>query len=150
MKLRFLFLGKTRLPFAEEGTAYYRQKLSRFFPLSVEMFAPEKFPAGEAGARALARLVGPQGPLYLCDERGKRYSSAAFAQFLQKGLESGRAELLFAVGGDDGFPPAFRQAAAGSISFSEMTFNHLLMRPLLLEQVYRAMTILKGEPYHRP
>lgn len=89
------------------------------------------------------------GPLVALDERGPARSSEAFAAWLGAALESGVQTLHFAIGGADGHGPAVRAAADETLSFGPMTLPHLLVRVLLLEQIYRAVTIRLGHPYHR-
>ena len=86
--------------------------------------------------------------LILLDERGTEFRSVEFAAWIDKFRNAGRRKIVFAVGGPYGFSPAVYQAATGKISLSRMTFSHQLIRVLFTEQLYRAMTILKGEPYH--
>ena len=84
----------------------------------------------------------------LLDERGKEYSSIEFSDFLEKQMIAGRKRVVFVVGGPYGFSGAIYERADGKISLSRMTFNHEMVRLFFTEQVYRAMTILRGEPYH--
>lgn len=84
----------------------------------------------------------------LLDEKGKNYSSISFAQFLQKKMNSGLKNLIFAIGGPYGFSDAVYERANGKISLSAMTFSHQMVRLFFIEQVYRGFTILKNEPYH--
>jgi 23S rRNA (pseudouridine1915-N3)-methyltransferase len=86
--------------------------------------------------------------LILLDENGSQYSSVAFSQFIQQKFNSGGKNLVFVVGGAYGFSEAVYAAATGKISLSKMTFSHQMIRMIFFEQLYRAMTILKGEPYH--
>jgi 23S rRNA (pseudouridine1915-N3)-methyltransferase len=99
---------------------------------------------------ALAR--GPRNQaksfLTLLDSRGKQFSSEEFAQFLRKREESSSQPLLFAIGGADGFGDEIRTAAGLTLSLGKFTMPHELARVVLLEQVYRACTILAGHPYH--
>jgi 23S rRNA (pseudouridine1915-N3)-methyltransferase len=85
--------------------------------------------------------------MILLDERGKDYRSIEFAEYLQKKMSSGR-DLVFVVGGPYGFSDAVYQRANGQLSLSKMTFSHQMVRLFFVEQIYRAMTILRGEPYH--
>ena len=86
--------------------------------------------------------------LHLFDERGKAFTSKEFAMFLQKKMASGLKELVLVIGGPYGFSEQVYQQAASRISLSPMTFSHQLARLLCTEQLYRAFTILNGEPYH--
>lgn len=84
----------------------------------------------------------------LLDEKGKQYSSVGFSEFLQKRLNSGLKQLVFVIGGPYGFSEAVYARANTSISLSKMTFSHQMVRLFFVEQLYRAFTILKNEPYH--
>ncbi len=84
----------------------------------------------------------------LLDEKGKEYTSVAFAQQLQKSMNSGIRTLMFVIGGAYGFDPAVYAKAHAQLSLSQMTFNHQMVRLFFVEQLYRAMTILRGEKYH--
>jgi 23S rRNA (pseudouridine1915-N3)-methyltransferase len=85
--------------------------------------------------------------MILLDERGREYRSVEFADFLQKKMSSGR-DVVFVVGGPYGFSQNVYDRANGKISLSQMTFSHQMVRLFFVEQIYRAMTILRGEPYH--
>jgi 23S rRNA (pseudouridine1915-N3)-methyltransferase len=86
--------------------------------------------------------------LHLLDEQGKSYSSRDFAEFLEKKMLSGIKEVIFVIGGPFGFSDEVYKNANSKISLSRMTFSHQLARLLCVEQIYRAFTIIKGEPYH--
>ena len=95
----------------------------------------------------ILRTVTPATELILLDEHGKEYRSMEFAQVMQKKMSAGR-DVVFAIGGPYGFSQAVYERANGKISLSQMTFSHQMVRLFLIEQIYRAMTILRGEPYH--
>jgi len=97
----------------------------------------------------LLRHLKPGGALILLDERGENLSSRAFAGLIGNWRDEGRPHLLLAVGGPDGFADAARARADKILSFGAMTWPHRLARIMLLEQLYRAATILAGHPYHR-
>lgn len=86
--------------------------------------------------------------LVLLDENGKQYSSEAFSEYIQKRLNSGMKQLIFVVGGPYGFSEEVYQRANGKVSLSKMTFSHQMVRLFFVEQIYRAFTILRNEPYH--
>ncbi|WP_373517126.1 23S rRNA (pseudouridine(1915)-N(3))-methyltransferase RlmH [Pricia sp.] len=86
--------------------------------------------------------------LVLLDENGKQFSSIDFSKYLQKKMNSGIKQLVFAIGGPYGFSDAVYEKAQGKISLSKMTFSHQMVRLFVVEQVYRAFTILRNEPYH--
>ncbi|CAN0598008.1 unnamed protein product, partial [Ectocarpus sp. 12 AP-2014] len=90
----------------------------------------------------------PTDVLVLFDEKGKQFSSVEFSQYLQKKMNSGIKQLVFLIGGPYGFSNAVYAKASGKISLSKMTFSHQMVRLFITEQVYRAFTILKNEPYH--
>ena len=99
------------------------------------------------GKEILSRMgLGEQ--LYLLDERGKTFSSVGFSEFLSASFNAGGKALVFVIGGAYGFSDEVYGQAAGKISLSEMTFSHQMIRMIFFEQLYRAMTIQRGEPYH--
>src|SRR5690348_10095693 len=108
------------------------------------------FDAGEVRTEAtLLEQAARQGAtLVLLDSRGRQLSSEQLAEFVRRHQEQGTAQLLFAIGPADGFTEAARSIAAERLSFGPMTFPHELARVMLLEQIYRALTIIKGHPYH--
>ncbi len=95
----------------------------------------------------ILRAVTPATDVVLLDEHGHEYRSIELADYLQKKMSAGR-DLMFVVGGAYGFSPAVYERANGKISLSQLTFSHQMIRLLFVEQLYRAMTILRGEPYH--
>ena len=101
----------------------------------------------EEGKQLLSKLSGGE-QVYLLDEKGKTFSSVGFSSFIQKRFNQGGKSLVFIIGGAYGFSDEVYAKADGKISLSEMTFSHQMIRMLFFEQVYRALTILKGEPYH--
>jgi len=103
--------------------------------------------AAEEGARLLKRR--PQGVLVALDERGAAWSSADLAEALRRWADRGAGNAAFAIGGADGHPDAVREAADAVVALSAMTLPHLLARVVILEQIYRAITICVGHPYHR-
>jgi len=93
-------------------------------------------------------MVSKGDVLIVLDERGKQFSSKDFAMSLQKRMNSGLKNLIFVVGGPYGFSEAVYQRAAQEIGLSKMTFSHQMVRLFFVEQLYRAFTILRNEPYH--
>ena len=86
--------------------------------------------------------------LVLLDEKGKEFTSMQFASYLEKKMHTVSRRLVFVIGGPYGFSEAVYQAASEKVSLSKMTFSHQMVRMIFAEQIYRAMTIMKGEPYH--
>ncbi len=97
-----------------------------------------------------ARLLATKSPAIVLDERGKALSSEDFARLLQRHLDQGTQDLAFLIGGPDGHSPQTRENAHQLLSFGPMTWPHRLVRVMLFEQIYRAVTILVNHPYHRP
>ena len=100
-------------------------------------------------AQALEKLLGDGTMLIVLDERGKTMDSPAFADLLGQARDGGRRDLVVAIGGPDGLDPALREKASLVLAFGKMTWPHQIVRVLLAEQLYRAVTILSGHPYHR-
>ncbi|MFZ5749662.1 MAG: 23S rRNA (pseudouridine(1915)-N(3))-methyltransferase RlmH [Pseudomonadota bacterium] len=103
----------------------------------------------EAEAELLARTIPPGAAICCLDERGRTLTSPAFAQHLAAWRDAGRQDAAFLIGGADGHSPALRARADLVLSFGAMVWPHLLVRVMLAEQLYRAATILAGNPYHR-
>lgn len=154
MKITLLVVGKTTDKRLEALIDEYRSRLTHYvgFELAVipELknaknlsFEQQKQAEGEL----ILRQVSASTDLVLLDEHGREYRSIEFADYLQKKMSGGR-DLMFVVGGPYGFSEAVYARANGKISLSQMTFSHQMIRLLFVEQIYRAMTILKNEPYH--
>ncbi len=100
-------------------------------------------------AKAIAALLPVGGNVMMCDETGHSMTSPTFASVLGRFRDDGASSLSFVIGGPDGLDPDLRQKAGHVIAFGAMTLPHQIARILMAEQVYRAMTILSGHPYHR-
>lgn len=152
MKCRVLWLGKTRDLWIKQGVAEYSNRIGRYLPLTVDELKDEKDATLEEGRRRegerLLRQIPPQATLVVLDERGQQMDSLQFAAFFGKHRDSGTPELAFAIGGAYGFSDEVRSRATKILALSAMTFTHQMVRPFLLEQIYRACTILNNEPYH--
>jgi 23S rRNA (pseudouridine1915-N3)-methyltransferase len=155
VKVKFICIGKTGKSFLEEGESEYLKRLKHY--VAVERIEiPDLKNAKkltfdqikeQEGKEILAKIQ--QGDsVILLDEHGKMYSSVQFSQFLQQKFNAGGKAIAFVVGGAYGFSDEVYDAASGKISLSSMTFSHQMVRMIFFEQLYRAMTILKGEPYH--
>ncbi len=144
MKLKIAWIGKTKDPSIQALTNEYLKRISRY--VEVEGLAlPDEGALLKLGEKAGAR---PAHALVLFDSRGKQLSSEEFAQFLQNHLDRNPQPLALAIGPADGFQENSRKSATAILSLGKMTLPHELARVVLLEQVYRAFTILKGHPYH--
>ena len=155
MKIQILVVGRTRS--AELAALFddYLRRIKRYIPAELTVIPDVKANRKELqeqlcireGKKILEQLkVGDI--FYLLDERGTAYTSPKFAQLLQKKMNSGKKRWVLAVGGPYGFSEEVYERADGMISLSAMTFPHEMARLFLAEQLYRACTILRGEPYH--
>lgn len=151
MKLRVLWVGKNRDPWVKEVVAEYSGRIRRYTPLELGEARDEKGAEAEEMRRRecerLERLVPPGATLVLLDERGEQMDSPGLAAYIGKQRDSGTNELVFAIGGAYGFSEEFRRRGR-LLALSKMTFTHQMVRVFLLEQIYRAFTILNNEPYH--
>lgn len=155
MRLTLLMIGKTDERYLREGIERYSNRLSHYIDFNIEIIPDIKKSKSmgadqqkeREGDLILSRLANSK-ELHLFDERGKAFTSKEFAMFLQKKMASGLKELVLVIGGPYGFSEKVYQQAASGISLSPMTFSHQLARLLCAEQLYRAFTILNGEPYH--
>lgn len=155
MKIHLLVVGRTVSPPLAALIDDYATRLHHYVPFTIETIPALKGtkPLDAArqcqreGEQLLSRLR-PDDHVVLLDEGGRQYRSVAFASWLGDKFQRVPRRLVFLVGGPYGFSPAVRSVARESLSLSSMTFSHQLIRLLFVEQLYRAMTILKGEPYH--
>jgi len=155
MKLILLVVGKTNEVWVKEAIAEYENRLKHYLPFQIEVIPDLKSTKSLTEsqikmreAEAILAWKKPGDVMVLLDENGKMHSSESFADFLQKKMNAGIRNLIFVVGGPYGFDPSVYAATTERISLSKMTFSHQMVRIFFVEQVYRAMTILNGEPYH--
>ncbi len=153
MRLRLLAIGKDRSGLYAPAVAEYVERLQRYARFELVELPEAKRHAGTPLAReeegeALLRRIEPRDRVVVLDERGKEHTSVDFARRVQ-GWLSGAQDVALVVGGSDGLSPAVTARASESIALSRMTLAHRLARLVLVEQLYRAMTILRGEPYHK-
>lgn len=151
MKIKVLWVGKSRDPWVKDAIEEYAGRIRRYCPLDLIDIRDEKGAAAEEMRRReserLEKQIPPGATLILLDERGEQMDSPALASFVGKQRDSGVAELVFVIGGAYGFSEEFRHRGK-LLALSKMTFTHQMVRAFLLEQIYRAFTILNGEPYH--
>ncbi len=145
MRWRLVVVGKPRLAYARDGVAEYLARLKNFAPIEVEHVKASD-PVREGG-----RLLALSEDCFrlVLDERGKVFSSRAFAAEVEKITLQPRKTCAILIGGSDGLPPCVREKADLLWSLSPMTLQHELALVVALEQLYRAQTILAGLPYHR-
>lgn len=154
MKITFLVVGKTTDAHIDALVKDYIKRLGHYVPFAMQVIAELKNTKAltmeqqkQAEGDMILRSVPQSADMFLLDERGKEFRSVEYAEFIQKKMSSGR-DVVFVVGGPYGFSEAVYQRANGKISLSKMTFSHQMVRLFFVEQLYRAMTILRGEPYH--
>lgn len=155
MEIELLTIGKTTIKFVEDGIAEYTKRLKHYIPYSIRSLPDirnasrmDKEKQKEEEGKRMLEAITPSDFLVLLDERGRQYSSIEFSSFLEKQMIAGRRKVIFAVGGPYGFSRQVYDRADSMLSLSKMTFNHEMVRLFFTEQVYRGMTILRGEPYH--
>jgi len=154
VKIKIAWIGKTKEPAIASLTEEYLKRISRYVQVEGVALRDEAALLETCGRSPLRKTgttgakAGSKSTLVLMDSRGQEFSSEQFARFLGDYQDRNPLPLVLAVGGADGFSDAGRAAAQHTISFGKMTLAHELARVVLLEQVYRAFTILKGHPYH--
>lgn len=154
MKVTLLVVGKTTDSHIDALIHEYQKRLTHYLPFALQVIpelkntkalSPEQ--QKQAEGDLILKAVTANTDLILLDEHGQEFRSIEFADYLQKRMSSGR-DVVFVVGGPYGFADTVYQRANGKISLSKMTFSHQMVRLFFVEQSYRAMTILRGEPYH--
>ena len=155
MKITLVFTGKTSFGYLKTGIEDYLKRIKRYVPFDLKVLPdlkktgkqPPALIAEKEGTMILDSL-GTGDFLVLLDEAGKSYNSEMFAGQLQKWMNAGTRNIVFVIGGAYGFSPDVYNRADQKVSLSDMTFSHQLVRLVFTEQLYRAFTILNGEPYH--
>jgi 23S rRNA (pseudouridine1915-N3)-methyltransferase len=155
MKICLLVIGKTDELYLQKGIELFMKRIPHYISFEMKVIPDlknsknlsEEQQKAKEGELILLQLI-PSDDLLLLDEQGFETSSVDFARFLEKKMISGIKRLVFLIGGPYGFSESIYARAIGKVSLSKMTFSHQMVRLIFLEQLYRAMTILKGEPYH--
>ena len=151
MKLKVLWVGKSRDPWVKDAVDEYAGRIRRYCPLELVDIRDEKGAEAEEMRRRecerLEKQIPANATLILLDERGEQPDSPGLATLIGKQRDSGVGEIVFAIGGAYGFSEEFRRRGK-LLALSRMTFTHQMVRAFLLEQIYRAFTILNNEPYH--
>lgn len=154
MRITLLVVGKTTDSRLVSLIDDYRQRLSHYVPFELvvlpdlknaKALSEEQVKVTEGDA--ILRALTPSMDVVLLDEHGKEMRSVEYADWLQKKMASGR-DLTLVIGGPYGFSPAVYERVNAKLALSQMTFSHQMIRVMAIEQIYRAMTILRGEPYH--
>jgi len=155
MKITLLVIGKTDTAYLNEGINEYVKRINHYINFDIEVVPDirkgrnltEDQQKNMEGELIIAKNL-PGKELHLFDEKGKMFTSREFAGFLEKKMASGLKELVLVIGGPYGFSQKVYENAVSKISLSALTFSHQMARLMCVEQIYRAFTILKNEPYH--
>ena len=155
MKIAFWQIGKTKETYLKTGEDHYIKRLGHYMNFESKVFSDIKNGGKlkvedlkKAEAKMILDQIQKSDHLILLDEKGKQFSSVAFSQLNQKLFNSGAKRIIYLVGGAFGFHESLYERADRKIALSPMTFTHQMVRLFFLEQLYRAMTIIKNEPYH--
>ena len=155
MKITLLTVGRTDVEWVRKGLDLYVSRLRHYVPFSlieipelknVSALAREQIKQKEG--ELVLKALKPSDCVTLLDERGREYRSIEFSAMLEDRMSRGGRDLVFVVGGAYGFSDAVYSRSDEKISLSKMTFSHQMVRTIFAEQLYRAFTIMKGEPYH--
>jgi len=155
MKICLLVIGKTDEEYLRKGLEIFMKRIPHYILFEMKIIPDIKNSKSlsedqqkEREGELILLQIQSSDELFLLDEQGMEFSSVDFARFLEKKMISGIKRLVFVIGGPYGFSSTIYSRANGKISLSKMTFSHQMVRLIFMEQLYRAFTILKGEPYH--
>ncbi|WP_276089841.1 23S rRNA (pseudouridine(1915)-N(3))-methyltransferase RlmH [Pedobacter sp. JY14-1] len=155
MKITLLVTGKTEEKYLTEGIEKYLSRLKHYIGFSMTVIPELKNTKHLSEAQQKSReaelilkQLSNSDTVILLDEKGKKYTSMQFANYLNKQMIGSVQQLVFVIGGPYGFDETIYKRANGSLSLSDMTFSHQMVRLFFAEQLYRAFSILRGEPYH--
>ena len=155
MKITLLTVGKTDKDWVRQGLDIYVSRLKHYIPFSiveipelknVSALSKEQIKSKEGDL--ILKAIRPNDDVILLDERGKEYTSIELARIIQDKISYEGRDIIFIIGGAYGFSDAVYQRANSKRSLSKMTFSHQMVRAIFAEQIYRAFTIMRGEPYH--
>ena len=155
MKIKLLAIGKTDDKHLQNLIDNYQKRLKHYIKFQLEIIpdiknvknlseAQQKEKEGEL----ILKKLTPYDDLILLDENGIEFTSVGFSKHLQKKMNAGTKQMVLVIGGPYGFSEEIYKRAKGKISLSKMTFSHQMIRLFAVEQIYRAFTILRNEPYH--
>jgi 23S rRNA (pseudouridine1915-N3)-methyltransferase len=156
IRLTLIFVGRSTDRYVREGCQVYEERIRRYADLNPVPVPEERVPSKgkinyilQQEGRRIREKLPPGAFTVALDERGKQLSSEAFARSLEKWSSSGFGEIAFILGGPYGLEESIKAEADCSLSLSPMTLAHGMARMFLCEQIYRAFTLLRGEPYHK-
>ena len=155
MKIKLLTIGKTDDKNLQTLIETYQKRLKHYINFTIEIIPDIKnvknlseVQQKEKEGELILKKLSNTDILILLDEKGKEFRSLEFSKYLQKKMNSGIKQLVLVIGGPYGFSNAVYKKSSDKISLSKMTFSHQMIRLFVVEQIYRAFTILKNEPYH--
>lgn len=155
MKITLVCIGKTDDKFIQEGIDKYLKRLKHYVTFNIVVIPDVKNVKNlsqdqqmEKESEMFLKQIGNQDFVVLLDEKGKEFRSIEFSDYLSKKMVTGTTHMVFLIGGPYGFSDKVRERANFLVSLSKMTFSHQMVRMFFVEQVYRAFSIMKGEPYH--
>ncbi|PVH26429.1 23S rRNA (pseudouridine(1915)-N(3))-methyltransferase RlmH [Sphingobacterium corticibacter] len=155
MRVTLLCVGKTDEKYIEEGIAKYTKRLIHYVKFNITVIPDIKNSKNlsqdqqkEKEADLILKQVDNSDTLMLLDEKGQQYRSVDFSKLLDKNMVSNVQHMVVVIGGPYGFSDRVYQRANGLLSLSKMTFSHQMIRLFFVEQLYRAFSIMRGEPYH--
>jgi 23S rRNA (pseudouridine1915-N3)-methyltransferase len=155
MKIDLILIGKSDQKYLQEGIDIYLKRLKHYCTFELKVIPDIKSTKNmseeqqkEKEGEQILNMAKDADFLMLLDERGDRFSSTEFANFIEKRQIAGTRKLCFVVGGPYGFSKEVYAKATSKMSLSAMTFSHQMVRLIFVEQLYRAFTIMNGEPYH--
>lgn len=155
MKICLVVIGKTDEAYLQKGIEIFLKRIPHYLPFELMVIPDLKNTKNlsqelqkEKEGELILQQISASDEVILLDEHGAGFTSVTFARFLEKKMLSGLRRLVFVIGGPYGFSDAVYKRSDSSLSLSKMTFSHQMVRLIFAEQLYRALTILKGEPYH--
>jgi len=155
MKICLLTVGKTDIAWVREGLETYASRLRHYVPFSIteipelkNVSALTQAQIKDKEGKLIMKLIKPSDRVILLDEHGKEFRSIEFSKEIQNMMTAGGRDIVFIIGGAYGFSEEVYGRCDGKVSLSKMTFSHQMVRAIFTEQLYRAFTIMKGEPYH--
>ena len=155
MKITLITVGKTTFPFVKEGIEVYLKRIKHYIAYdmveipelkNVSSLTKEQIKSKEG--ELILKQIKPTDKVILLDEKGRDFSSVEWSKEIEKEMNMGTKNLIFTVGGSYGYSQDVYNRADSKLSLSKMTFSHQIIRLFFVEQLYRAFTIIKGEPYH--
>lgn len=155
MKITLICIGKTDEEYLKNGIDKYLKRLKHYISFELMLIPDIKKSKNlsqeqhkKKESQLILKKITNHDYVILLDEKGKIYNSVGFSDFMQQRMNQGISHLVFVIGGPYGFDQNLYHRANGMLSLSQMTFSHQMVRLFFTEQIYRAFTIMKGEPYH--